>query len=83
MWLLKQVIRLPEEGSKEKLPMSDQCLWQIIGKKLAGHKRQDMNSGCPGFNLKTNYILQLKEQQKNKCAGCAVEMVWDYAPKET
>ena len=49
---------------------------------LAGHMRQKVNSGCLGFNLKTNYMLKIKEQPKNKCAGCSVDMLWDYGPKE-
>ena len=61
---LERVVYPPEEGSGEKPPMSEQCLRQIIGEKLAGYKRQDGNNGRQGIDLKTNYILQLKEHQK-------------------
>jgi len=32
--------------------------------------------------MKVNYILQLKELQRNKCIGCGVEMLWEYVPKD-
>ena len=59
--------------------MSKQQLRQIIAKKVVGQKCQD-EKGRQGFNLKGNYILHLKEQQKNKCAECGVEMLWDFVP---
>jgi len=83
MQQLERVIFSPEESSVEKPPMSEQRLRQIIGKKLTGHKQQDENNGRQGFDLKTNYVLRLKEEQKNKFAGCGVEMLWSYAPKDT
>ena len=72
----------PKEGSKERPLMSNQRLRQIIGKKLAGHKRQDETKGIQEFNLKVNYILLLKKLLKGKCTGCDIETLWGYAPKE-
>ena len=83
MQQLERVVYPPEEGSGEKPSMSEQRLRQIIGKKLAGYKRQDGNNGRQGFDLKTNYKLQLKEQQKNECVGCGAEMLWDYVTTDT
>ena len=80
---LKRVVSPLEEGSGEKKPMSVQRLREIIAKKVAGHKRQDEMKGRQGFDLKVNHILQLKEQQKNKCAGCGIEMLWEYRAKDT
>ena len=47
------------------------------------YKRQDEAKGLQGFNLKVDYILQLKVSQQGRCATCNIEMLWAYQPKDT
>lgn len=47
------------------------------------YKRQDQVKGYQGFDLKTDHILHLKEDQHNRCAQCNIELLWAYQPKDT
>ena len=47
------------------------------------HKCQDQAKGLQGFNLKVNYILQLKEAHQNHCAAYNIKMLWVCQPKDT
>lgn len=47
------------------------------------YKYQDQAKGLQGFNLRVHYILELKEDQKNCCQACSIELLWDYHPKDT
>ena len=83
MHQLERVVCPPEKGSEDKRPISEQQLRNVIARKLACHKLQGQAKGREGFNLKVSYILQLKKSQQNRCAACNIELLWNYAPKDT
>lgn len=59
-----------------------QGLGKTIQKELVAYKRQDQAKDRQ-FNLKFDYILQLKKCQQNRCAACNIEMLWGYQLKDT
>ena len=82
MHQLERVTCPLEEGS-EATPQAEQQLRKQIQRKLIAYKRQDQAKGLQGFNLKVNYVLELREAQSNRCAACNIELLWAYAPKDT
>ncbi|KAJ7387316.1 hypothetical protein OS493_004300 [Desmophyllum pertusum] len=80
---LERVVCPPELGSEVRQPISEQQIRKNIQKKLVSYKHQDRDKGREGFNLKVDYVLQLSEEQKNRCAACNIEMLWNYEPKDT
>ena len=65
------------------LPQTEQQLRKAIQKKLVAYKRQDQTKGLPGFNLKVDDVLRLRDSQHNRCAACNIELLWAYQPKDT
>ena len=53
-----------------------------VGLKLAAYRRVDAarRHKC---NLRMKDILELKEQQGNRCAACNIELLWCYEPKDS
>ena len=82
MHQLERVTCPLEEGS-EVSPQTERQLRKQIQRKLVAYKRQDEAKGLVGFNLKVNYIWQLKVSQQARCAACNIEMLWVYQPKDT
>lgn len=76
---LERVTCPPVVGTEDRQPTEQR---KAIQKKLVAYKRQDQTKGH-AFNLKVDYILQLKESQQNHCAACNIEMLWAYQPKDT
>lgn len=82
MHQLERVTGPPDEGSEIR-QLTEQQLRNVVARKLVGYIYQDKNKGLNGFNLKVNYILQLRDSQDNRCAACNIELLWAYAPKDT
>ena len=79
---LERVVFPQAKGAEVREPLSDQQLRTKIAKKLAAYKRQDRAKERQ-FNLKVNYILQLRDEQQNRCAACNIELLWNYQIKDT
>jgi hypothetical protein len=79
---LERVTCPPDEGAKVR-PQTEQEIRKAVQRKLVAYKRQDQAKGLQGFNLKVDYILSLKENQRNHCAACDIELLWAYQPKDT
>ncbi|CAG8756003.1 19662_t:CDS:2 [Cetraspora pellucida] len=80
---LGQLIRI--EGSLLPLKIKDaknkkaieRFLRLFISGKLIEYIDQDKKKGHK-FNLSVDYILVLKDSQKNKCKLCFNELLWDW-----
>lgn len=79
---LEKVVCTPEVGSEVRQTISEQQARKNIQKKLVSYKHQDRDKGREGFNLKVDCVLQLSEEQKNRCTACNIEMLWNYEPKD-
>ncbi|KAF0413851.1 putative chromodomain protein [Gigaspora margarita] len=64
------------EDAKNKKAI-ERSLRPFISEKLIGYMDQDKKKGCE-FNLSVDYILVLKDLQKNKCELCLNEMLWEW-----
>ena len=80
---LERVTCPPEDGSGVTLPQTEQQFRTAIQKKLVAYKRQDQTKGLPGFNLKVDDVLRLRDSQNNRCAACNIELLWAHQPKDT
>jgi hypothetical protein len=81
---LKRVSLPPKLRDQQTLDLTDQYapVRATIQRKLVGYKRQDQVKRLPGFDLKVNYVLDLRETQNNRCAACNVLMLWTYPPSD-
>ena len=73
---LDRVVCPPEEGSDGTLRLIEldvPSLRKVIQGKLVAYKRQDQAKGLR-FNLKVDYILELKEVQSNY-AVCHIKLL--------
>ncbi|CAG8729462.1 13710_t:CDS:2, partial [Dentiscutata heterogama] len=64
------------EDAKNKKAI-EHSLRPFISKKLVGYIDQDKKKGYE-FDLSVDYILVLKDLQKNKCKLCLNEMLWEW-----
>ncbi|CAG8780556.1 3690_t:CDS:1, partial [Racocetra persica] len=55
----------------------ERSLKLFISRKLVGYMNQDKKKGYE-FNLSVDYILVLKDSQKNKCKLCLNKLLWDW-----
>jgi len=68
---------LPSEIEEAKNKKAIKCsLMPFISGKLVGYMDQNKKKGRE-FNLSVDYILALKDSQKNKCELCLNEMLWE------
>ena len=76
---LKQLIRIeapPEIKEINKKKTIEYNLRPSIEQKLIGYLAQDRKKNRE-FDLSIDYIISLKNVQKDKCALCNVEMEWE------
>ncbi|CAG8705200.1 14248_t:CDS:2, partial [Racocetra fulgida] len=80
---LGQLIRIegpplpPEIKDAKNKKAIERSLRLFISGKLVGYMDQDKKKGRE-FNLSVDYILVLKDSQKNKCKLCLNELLWDW-----
>ncbi|CAG8553894.1 12053_t:CDS:10, partial [Racocetra fulgida] len=80
---LSQLIRIegpslpPEIEEAKNKKAIERSLRPFISEKLVGYMDQDKKKGCE-FNLSVDYILVLKDLQKNKCELCLNKMLWEW-----
>lgn len=76
MHQLGRIVYPPEAGLEDEF--NDKQLRKVIQKKLVAAMR-----GSKNFDLKVGHILELKNNQQNRCGVCNTELLWDYRLKDT
>ncbi|CAG8705244.1 3294_t:CDS:2, partial [Gigaspora rosea] len=80
---LNQLVRIegpplpPEIEEAKNKKAIERSLRPFISGKLVGYMDQDKKKDRE-FNLSVDYILKLKDLQKDICASCNIEMKWDW-----
>ena len=67
----------PEIEEAKNKKAIERSLRPFISGKLVGYMDQDKKKGRE-FNLSVDYILVLKDLQKNKCELCLNKMLWEW-----
>ncbi|CAG8687539.1 17281_t:CDS:2, partial [Cetraspora pellucida] len=67
----------PEIEEAKNKKAIERSLRPFISGKLIGYMDQDKKKDRE-FNLSVDYILKLKDLQKDICASCNIEMKWDW-----
>ncbi|CAG8709741.1 3033_t:CDS:1, partial [Dentiscutata heterogama] len=75
IWI-KDLSLPPEIKDAKNKKAIKHLLRPFIFEKLVGYMDQDKKKGHE-FNLSVDYILVLKDLQKNKCELCFNEMLWE------
>ncbi|CAG8778611.1 29424_t:CDS:2, partial [Racocetra persica] len=68
---------LPEIEEAKNKKAIERSLRPFIFGKLVRYMDQDKKKGCE-FNLFVDYILVLKDLQKNNCKLCLNKMLWEW-----